>query len=188
RVIKAGIDLHALTATRLYGKAFTDEHRNLAKRAGFGRIYGAGAFTVALQTGVDEATAKKALAVFDKTFPGIRIYARKLSMGSEVVTPFGRTIPVDTQRPWGAINYAVQSTARDVFMSGMLRMVEAGFGQYLWLPVHDELIACVPESIAADAIRCMTAVMADDFQGVPIVADGGLMGRRWTKGTVDLAA
>lgn len=188
KVIRAGIDMHAVTATRLYGKHFDDEQRNVAKRAGFGRIYGAGKATVALQTGVDEETAARALAAFDKSFPGIRAYARRLSQQTEVVTPFGRTIPVDTQRPWGAINYAVQSTARDVFMCGMLRLIAAGFGDFLWLPVHDELIACVPESITREAVACMTSTMADDFDGVPIVADGGLMGPRWRKGTIALAA
>lgn len=181
KAIKAGIDLHDVTATRLYGKGFVDEQRNVAKRAGFGRIYGAGAGTVAMQTGVDENTARKALAAFDATFPRIRVHAKELAQGTEVVTPFGRRIPIDTQRPWGAINYEVQSTARDIFMCGMLRLVDAGFGAYLWLPVHDEMIACVPADIADDAIEVMRTAMTDEFDGVPIEVSGGLMGRHWKK-------
>lgn len=186
KVIKAGIDMHAVTAMRLYGKIFDDEQRNVAKRAGFGRIYGAGPGAVALQTGVDEETAKKALAAFDRSFPGIRRYARILSQQSEVVTPFGRHIPVDPQRPWGAINYIVQSTARDVFMCGMLRMVDAGFGAYLWIPVHDELICCIPQDSLRDAIPAMSQAMSDDFDGVPITAEAEVMGERWRKKTVPL--
>lgn len=186
KVIKAGIDMHAVTAMRLYGKVFDDEQRNVAKRAGFGRIYGAGAGAVALQTGVDEETARKALAAFDRSFPGIRKYARILSQQSEVVTPFGRVIPVDPQRPWGAINYIVQSTARDVFMCGMLRMVGAGFGSFLWIPVHDELIACVPRSMLREAVHSMTEVMSDVFDDVPISAEAEVMGERWRKKTVPL--
>ena len=46
--IRAGADLHDVTARRLVGDDFTDTQRGIAKGAGFGRLYGAGAATVAL--------------------------------------------------------------------------------------------------------------------------------------------
>ena len=42
--IRAGIDLHNITARRLFRDDFTDAQRGIAKGAGFGRLfYGAGA-------------------------------------------------------------------------------------------------------------------------------------------------
>ena len=52
---------------------------------------------------------------------------------------------------------------------------------HLWLPVHDEIIVCVPEQDTREVARVMEAVMASDFMGVPITANATILGERWHK-------
>lgn len=181
KAIADGVDLHAVTATRLYGKDFTDEQRNVAKRAGFGRLYGAGAGAVAQQCGVSRDIAEAATEAFDATYPRLARYVRDVSGREEVVTSIGRRLPLDGQRGHIGINYAVQSEARDVFASALLRLDDAGLGDHLWLPVHDEVIVSVPENSAEEAARLMETVMFTDFRGVPVTAQAKVLGRRWRK-------
>lgn len=181
QAIADGVDLHSVTARRLFGDGFTDEQRNIAKRAGFGRLYGAGAPAVAQQCGVPLRVAEKALAEFDAAFPKVAAFAAEASGMDEVTTPLGRTLPLDKKRSHIGVNYAVQSTARDVFAMAMLRLADAGFRDYLWLPIHDEVIVSVPEGDADEAAKAMADIMADELDGVPIAAEAKVLGRRWRK-------
>ena len=114
--IRAGIDLHAVTATRLFDEDFTDTQRGIAKGAGFGRFYGAGAATVAANAGVELAVAQRALRAFDAEYPGIRRFAHRVRGLREIITPSGRRLPLDRDRSYIGVNYYIQSTARDIFV------------------------------------------------------------------------
>ena len=96
--ICAGIDLHDVTARRLFGDGFTDAQRGIAKGAGFGRLYGAGAATVALNAGVEIAVAARALSAFDTEYPGIARFADQVGRLREIITPLGRRLPLDRDR------------------------------------------------------------------------------------------
>ena len=97
--IRAGIDLHDVTATRLFGEDFTDTQRGIAKGAGFGRLYGAGAATVATNAGVDLGVAKRALCAFETEYPGIAGFAARVSCLPEIITPLGRRPPWTAAAP-----------------------------------------------------------------------------------------
>ena len=135
----------ATAARRLFGDDFTDAQRGVARGAGFGRLYGAGAATVAANAGIEIARRQRALRAFDAEYPGIARFADHVSRLGEIITPLGRRLPLDHDRSYIGINYYIQSTARDIFVQALFRLVAAGLMDHLWLPVHDEIIVSVPE-------------------------------------------
>lgn len=185
---KSGEDLHDTTAKQLFGSDFTKAQRKLAKNTGFGKVYGGGAATLARQAGVSPAEAKAVIDRYDRVYPGVKRYARKLVEKAEwgkreVVTPSGRRLPLDKDRIYAATNYVVQSTARDVLAQALLDLDEAGLTKYLLIPVHDEVIAQAPTGEADDVVRAIQDVMGMDFMGkVFLQAEGEVYGPSWGHG------
>ncbi|MDG4801746.1 DNA polymerase [Micromonospora sp. WMMD980] len=184
KAIADGVDLHSFTAEKVFGPDFTKQHRKIAKAVGFGKVYGGGATTIARQTGADMESVRGALAAYDATFPGIKRYSRRLVNRAEygrkeVVTPAGRHLPLDRDRLYAATNYVVQSTARDLLAQAIVDIFDAGLGDHLLLPVHDELIAQAPEADAEEVIREIGRVMESDFYGVRIASDPEVVGASW---------
>jgi DNA polymerase-1 len=185
--ILSGTDLHSFTAERVFGPDFTKRERKIAKAIGFGKVYGGGKATVSRQTGVPEHEVAPAMAAYDSTFPGIKRYGRKLQNRAEygrreVVTPAGRHLPLDRDRLYAATNYVVQSTARDLLAQAVVDIFDAGMGDMLLLPVHDELVAQADAAEAQDAITEIGRLMESTFMGVPIVADPEVYGPSWGHG------
>ncbi|WP_224769500.1 DNA polymerase [Nocardioides ochotonae] len=190
RMIQAildGEDLHSFTARMVYGPEFTKAHRKISKAVGFGKVFGGGAATIQRQTGADLEAVRTALRGYDETFPGIRRFAQRLQNRAdygkrEVVTPTGRHLPLDRDRLYAATNYIVQSTSRDLLAQAIVDIHEAGLGEHLLLPVHDELIAQAPADVAEDVIQEIGRLMESTFGGVPIVSEPEVYGRSWGSG------
>lgn len=185
--IRSGTDLHDFTAARVFGPDFTKRQRKIAKAIGFGKVYGGGKATVSRQTGVPESDVAPAMAAYDKTFPGIKRYGARLQSRAqygkrEVVTVSGRHLPLDRDRLYAATNYVVQSTARDLLAQAIVDIFDAGLGDTLLLPVHDELIAQAPAEDAEDVIREIGRLMESTFYSIPIVSDPEVYGRSWGSG------
>lgn len=185
--IKDGEDLHSFTAARLFGPDFTKAQRGIAKGVGFGKVYGGGAATLSRQTGAPIDAVKEAIRAYDEVFPGIRQYANRLQRRAEygrkeVVTPSGRHLPLDRDRLYSATNYVVQSTARDLLAQAIVDLFDAGLGDHLLLPIHDEVLAQAPAADADEVAREVGRVMESDFYGVPIVADPEVYGPSWGDG------
>jgi len=95
-----------------------------------------------------------------------------------VTTASGRKIPLDGDRMYAALNYVVQSTARDVLAQALLLMDEAGIraGEHILLPVHDEVIgecdAGAYDEIAEAVGTAMTMLLHD----VELPAEAELLG------------
>lgn len=195
--IKRGLDLHSFTAAAVAGVPLEEfaqllkdddpsanRQRKIAKAIGFGKVYGGGAATISRQTGADEESVKHALRAYDTTFPGIRRYSTQLVNTAkqgllEVVTPIGRRLPLDEDRLYAATNYMVQSTARDLLGKAVLNVFDAGLGDYILLPVHDELLGQAPVEDADEIIREIGKVMESTFQGVEIASDPKVVGPSW---------
>ena len=186
--IKSGVDLHDFTAAQLFGEEFSKQQRKIAKGVGFGKVYGGGASTLSRQTGAEIEDVKRAIAAYDRTYPGIAAYSRGLIESTDrgelvVYTPSGRPLPLDRDRVYAATNYIVQSTARDVLAQAVVNMFDAGLGEFLLLPIHDEVLAQAPSQDAEDVLRQMRKVMEEhDFMGVPVLSDGEIYGRSWGHG------
>lgn len=184
QAIRDGRDLHDYTAELMYGADFTKKQRKLAKGVGFGRVYGGGAATLARQTGADYETAQHASREYDRVYPEVkrfgRLLQRKAEYGKrEVVTVTGRHLPLDKDRLYAATNYVVQSTARDLLAQAIVDMFGAQLGDYLIMPIHDEILAQAPDDIADDVAREIGRIMTVDFRGVPLTATGEVTGRSW---------
>lgn len=189
--IARGEDLHSFTALRVFGPGFTDKQKKIAKNIGFGKVYGGGAAGVARLTGAEEGAVREAMLAYDATFPGIKRFSQKLMREAkqgikEVVTPIGRRLPLDEDRLYAATNYVVQSTARDLLAQAVIRLFEAGLGDYILLPVHDEILGQAPEKDAEEIVNEISTVMTCDFQGVKIASDAEVLGVSWTPGVMPL--
>jgi len=191
RMIEAferGEDLHLITARAAFGDHITkdDPERKYAKVVNFGRVYGGGARTVAEQTGLDLKTAKRVVEGFDAAYPGVTRYSQKLQRQAErlgyIVTPVGRRLPVDPERPYAALNYMVQSTSRDVTARALQRLHAEGFTQFLRLPIHDEILASLPAAEAEEGARAIADCMREQMGPVLIDTDPEVYGRSWGDG------
>ena len=197
RAFKAGLDIHAATASETFGvpvEGMPSETRRRAKAINFGIVYGISAFGLAAQLGIDQGEAGAYIKTYFDRFPGIRAYMDKtkaeVRQAGFVSTVFGRRIHIPAihsksgaERQFGeraAINAPIQGAAADIIRRAMIRMptalAEAGLNTRMLLQVHDELVFETPEAEADSAITVIKRVMetASDpavALTVPLVVD-----------------
>ncbi|MBN9465942.1 DNA polymerase I [Brevundimonas sp.] len=197
RAFKAGLDIHAATASEMFGvpvEGMPAETRRRAKAINFGIVYGISAFGLAAQLGIDQGEAGAYIKTYFERFPGIRAYMDKtkaeVRQTGFVSTVFGRRIHIPAilsksgaERQFGeraAINAPIQGAAADIIRRAMIRMpdalAQAGLKTRMLLQVHDELVFEAPEAEAEHAIRLVKRVMetaADPAVAltVPLVVD-----------------
>lgn len=180
----AEFDIHTFTAKLIKGESATPRHRKIFKGAGFGKVYGGGVRTTAKQTGAEESEIAQAVAAYDRIFPEIkrassRWQRQAFQNGMVFISATGRRLPLDRDRTYSVVNYACQSAARDLLGQAMLNIEAAGLLEFCRLPIHDELLASVPQRDAAEIAREFERCMSMDLYGVPIVADAEIGGRSW---------
>src|SRR5690606_7549861 len=91
----------------------------------------------------------------------------------------GRRHIADEGREYALLNYLIQGTAAEIFKMKLLELDAAGLGEYMILPVHDEVIMDVPRDVEQDVIKTIRDIMNDDtLLSVPITA-GVSRGERW---------
>ncbi len=175
-----GQDIHALTASEMFGVPLEDMDpmtRRRAKAINFGIIYGISAFGLANQLGISRGEASDYIKTYFKRFPGIQTYMNdikeQVSDQGYVETLFGRRVHypgVKTnnrqQKAFferAAINAPIQGTAADIIRRAMVRMgpalKTAGVEAPMLLQVHDELIFEVAETEAQAILPLICDVM-----------------------------
>jgi len=182
QAFKDGLDIHAMTASEMFGVPIKDmpgEVRRRAKAINFGIIYGISAFGLANQLGIAREEASAYIKKYFERFPGIRDYmdstkefCRKHGF---VETLFGRkchypeikasNASVRAFNERAAINARLQGTAADIIRRAMTR-IEAALAEkkltaQMLLQVHDELIFEVPEKEVAATLPVVQHVMQD---------------------------
>lgn len=177
-------DIHMYTAQLIKGDAATATDRKVFKGAGFGKVYGGGVTTIARQTGASEDEISRAVAAYDRAFPEIRRMSRRWQRearetGMVHISVTGRRLPLDAERAYAVVNYAVQSAARDVLGQSLLNLEAAGLLPYMRLPIHDEVLCSVPAGEAKDFAKQVEECMSFDLFGVPITSDAEVGGRSW---------
>jgi DNA polymerase-1 len=179
QVFKEGGDLHQTTADN------TGVTRKIAKTVNFGKVYGAGPQTLSRQSGLSVEEAQKVCDLFDSTYQGVTRYAHQLAhpvktgKRNYVITHTGRKLPVDAERPYAALNYCIQSTARDVLGRAMVKLYEAGYWDYALLPIHDEILFSFPEETAVEMCREAGVIMEMILKDVHISTEPDLGGESW---------
>jgi DNA polymerase-1 len=203
---EAGQDIHALTASQVFGVPLDGLGADLRRRAkaiNFGIIYGISAFGLARNLGIARGDAQAYIDAYFERYPGIRDYMDETiefaKANGYVETLFGRRIHLSgigdkNQAVRGAaerqaINAPIQGAAADIIKRAMVRMPPAlerrKLGGRMLLQVHDELLFEVPD----DEIEATIEVARDVMEGaaapainlaVPLIADAGV-GDNWNE-------
>ena len=182
KAFKDGLDIHAMTASEMFGVPVKDmpgEIRRRAKAINFGIIYGISAFGLANQLGIEREEAGAYIKKYFERFPGIRAYMDETKAFAKkngyVLTLFGRkchypdivnsnpSIRAFNER--AAINARLQGSAADIIRRAMIRvepaLAKAKLKAQMLLQVHDELIFEVPDGEVAKTLPIVKKVMED---------------------------
>ncbi|MCF2521779.1 DNA polymerase I [Bradyrhizobium sp. G127] len=182
QAFKDGLDIHAMTASEMFGVPIKDmpgEVRRRAKAINFGIIYGISAFGLANQLGIPREEAGAYIKKYFERFPGIRAYMDSTRDFCReygyVETLFGRkchypdikasnpSIRAFNER--AAINARLQGTAADIIRRAMIRMEDElavkKLSAQMLLQVHDELIFEVPDDEVEKTLPVVQKVMQD---------------------------
>jgi len=157
----SGNDIHAATASKIFGVAINDvtrEMRSRAKTANFGIIYGISSFGLSERLNIGRNEAKELIDGYFSSYPGVKIYMdesiKRARENGFVTTMFGRKrylpdIQSQNQVVRGnaernAINAPIQGSAADIIKLAMInidrRLKNEKFRSGMILQVHDELI------------------------------------------------
>lgn len=177
RAFLNGEDLHQVTADGA-GVA-----RKTGKMANFLVCFGGGWKALMTQGGVSEEIAKKTIDGFNKTYPAVPKLSKKLGKEAKIKgyieTFTGRRLYVDKARTYSAINYAIQSGARDITAQGIIKCFREGLGDYIRLPIHDEVVSSVPIGEVEEVSKAISGCLNSSLMGVEIPTDIEIGERTW---------
>ncbi|MGE0762543.1 MAG: DNA polymerase I [Bdellovibrionales bacterium] len=156
RAFADDIDIHAATASEIYGvslKDVTPDLRRHAKAVNFGIAYGQGAFGLADTLGIGRQEASDIIGRYFNRFKRVRQYMEDIVTTAQkqgyVETIFGRRRYLDELkskngaiRKFGeraAINAPMQGTASDLVKLAMIKLHQ-DLSIPMLLQVHDELL------------------------------------------------
>ena len=195
-----GIDVHATTASQIFGVAVdevTDQMRRDAKAVNFGIIYGMSDFGLAEQLGISNYRAKEFIERYFEKYPTVKAYLEKnVTDATEKgysTTLLGRRRNLSDLT---ASNYLVRSAAQrmakntplqgsaadiiKVAMIGVEKRLE-NMKSKMILQVHDELIIDADES----EVEEVKAILQEEMEkvmtlNVPLVAEA-VVGDNWAE-------
>jgi DNA polymerase-1 len=200
---KAGHDIHAATAAKVYGvplDAVDKAMRGKAKMVNFGIAYGISAFGLAQRLHIPRTEAAELINGYFNTFPGIKAYMDETIAFAQkhgyVETLTGRRRPlrdinsanqsVRGAAERNAINMPIQGTAADMIKIAMARihqqMAKAKLQSRMLLQVHDELVFEIAPGEEAPLRALLQEIMPNAISEiakvVPIEIEIGL-GENW---------
>jgi DNA polymerase-1 len=200
RAYRTGQDIHALTASEVFGvpvEKMSKETRNRAKAVNFGIVYGISPFGLAQQLNIDQHEARLYIETYFARYQGVRAYIDRLledvRREQRVKTLFGRVRPIPDIQSRNAnlrgfaertaVNTPLQGTAADLIKLAMIRidrrLAEEKLKTVMTLQVHDELLFDVPEDEAERVKNLVRHEMENVIElKVPVVADCGI-GPNW---------
>jgi DNA polymerase-1 len=180
-VFRTGQDIHAATASKLYGvpqESVTKNQRRIAKLTVFGIVYGISAFGLSARTELSRSEAQDMINTLFTQYPGLKEYIdrtlQQVRAQGYVETLFGRRRyfrelleggggPRRQAAEREAINAGIQGTAADLIKMAMVRLDAAlrakGYGARMLLQVHDELMLEVPDAELESVARLVRETM-----------------------------
>lgn len=182
-------DPYWLIAWQVWGEDATPDDRKLAKIITLGSMYGGGVETLAAQSDIAPDLAADILAGYRKRFPQLKRWFDQ-TMKSNITSgrpfwtlPSGRFQSIDPTRAWAGFNLIIQGLARDLLLGAVFRLEEAGFGEHMLVPVHDEILFQLPADQADTACERIKTAMETTFNGVPITVEVKVLGPEWCEKT-----
>ena len=177
-------DFHSFVGRMIYGDSFTPDQRTQLKTYNFASIYRAGPAKLALIAGVSEVEMQRLIDDYDREFPAIKRFFKtidnlgneRLSAGGEgfVKTLGGRKVSVlYADDVYCLTNYVIQGSGADVLKQAVVRLEAAGLGDYIVIPVHDELLFSLPKGPQGVALVAEIAELMTDRTSlsVPLTVD-----------------
>jgi DNA polymerase-1 len=197
---QSGEDLHAFTASRVFGVAPGDvtlEQRSKIKAMSYGLAYGLSAFGLSRQLSISAEEARGLMEEYFARFGGVRDYLRDIVAEArrtgftETILGRRRYLPdlVSDNRQRRemaermALNAPIQGSAADIIKVAMLNVDRAldaeGMGSRVLLQVHDELVFEVSPGEREALEALVRREMGAAYQlSVPLDVSVGL-GRTW---------
>ena len=197
---KKGEDIHAATASKVFGVAIDDvsrEQRANAKTVNFGIVYGVSAFGLSQQTNLNRSEAKELIDAYYLTYPNLKAYMNEqIDFAREngfVETVLGRrrylkdinsqNAVVRGAAERNAVNAPIQGSAADIIKLAMInihhRLKNESWKSKMLLQVHDELVFDVPNAEVEDLTTMVKEEMENAYSlDVPLVVDVGI-GKNW---------
>lgn len=147
-----------------------DPRRKLVKSTLYGLIYGAGTQKIAETAKVPYEEMEPVVESIHATFPGIRefmfniekvgTFREETEGAGYVTTRSGRKIPADKGRVYSLVNYILQGTAAELMKHAVIRLDSAGYGEYMRMVIHDEVVLSMPEHMIEDAKPEIAEIMS----------------------------
>lgn len=168
----------------------SDPRRQMVKNGGYAKIYGAGIDKFSATAGIHPDEGRAFMRQFDATFNGVVRWTRELETLARrrleaegeayVRSPLtNRKLMAESGKLYTLVNYAIQGMAAEILKMKIVEADAAGLGDYMILPVHDEIDFEVPDDQLNDVIPVIKSVMNDDrLLSVPIESSIDL-GKRW---------
>lgn len=200
QAFKSGEDIHAATASKVYGvalKEVTAEMRRNAKMVNFGIIYGISAFGLADRLNISRTEAKEIIENYFRQYPDVKEYMdlsiEKAQSKGYVETILGRrrylrdinsanqTVRGFAER--NAINAPIQGSAADMIKVAMINihreMQKRKLASRMLLQVHDELVFDVHEK-EMDEVKKLVEEKMSKALPLPVPVEVSLgTGRNW---------
>lgn len=167
-----------------------DPRRSVTKNVGYAQIYGAGLEKMAQTAGVPVEQVRVVKQRFDTLYPGVKRFQSAVERVAwqrqrDEGVPYARSIitgrrhVADPNKIYALVNYLIQGTAAEVFKRAILKLDAAGLGEFMVVPVHDEIVLDVPLDRIDDAVEALRDNMNDtESFAVPITASVA-SGYRW---------
>jgi DNA polymerase I len=197
---KNGEDIHAATASQMFGVPLSDvtsDLRRKAKTINFGIIYGISAHGLAARLGISRTEAATYIEAYFAQYAGIKDYMERTKEQARaqgyVTTLYGRRchLPSINDKNGSirqfaeraAINAPLQGTAADIIKLAMINvdrvMQEKACKSRMLLQVHDELIFEIATGEEAWLPALIKKTMEQAAQlSIPLVVETGL-GQHW---------
>lgn len=186
----AGEDLHNKLATAIYGPDFTSAQRTTAKNSWFSKAYGASVQKFADTAGIDLELAQQVYDALDTEYAGIKqfqdyvIDTGKTRFREEgrgyIRLSDGTELPSDPGEEYALVDFVLQGEAAKIIKRAAVGLDNAGFGDYMRMFIHDEVIFEIPSDVVADAQHEIELVMSDaNTYAVPINVEGTLCPTSW---------
>lgn len=168
----------------------SDPRRTGVKGVGYAKVYGSGLEKLAYMMGASVEEAQRVSSDFDRIYPGAHQYGQRLMREGQqrlreegyayVRSPLtGRKYVDSSEKLYPLKNYSIQGPAAELLKIKLLELDAAGVGEFMILPVHDEIILDVPDDQLHEVAQTVHEVMNDDrILSVPITA-GLATGKRW---------
>jgi DNA polymerase I len=196
----SGNDIHAATASKIFGVDINDvtrEMRSRAKTANFGIIYGISSFGLSERLTIGRKEAKELIDGYFSSYPGVKVYMdesiRKARDLGYVTTMFGRrryvrdihsrnqVVRGNAER--NAINAPIQGAAADIIKIAMVRihnrLIKEKLKSKMILQVHDELMfEVLPEELEKVKEIVISGMTGAASLDVPLKVDWGT-GKNW---------